>query len=381
MPEEFDFEMRLRRYAQAFQGDARPSPDLHARIMARVASRAPAGRWAAPAWTLRLGAAAAVLVLLAGAWGGTRYLRAQQLQAAAPRIEDTVPSDGATAVPVDGELRVLYAKRPAQDPTIRLLPDDDTLDAGQWQQSTFVVAYAGLRPATQYRAMLEQDWRAANGDRGHFMKQWSFTTESASAIQPCQLSVLKVVGGEEGTRSGSTRYGMAGSLVLRNISPSPCKLQGRPQMQLRDEGPPQRALTVIQTAQNPGTVDFPVVLKPGQSSRVTFAWDNYCGPRVALKPGQYFGPAISMLLSVPGSREELSWTVWTSDAMPDCLSPSDPSVLAVGVFERVDRRSESSIDAWFRVDQALAKCQSRRPPQGPRCTTYQLTPEDFDGER
>lgn len=88
---EFDLEMRLRRHAEAFRRAARPAPDLHARIMARVAAQAPPARPAAPSLMLQLAAMVAALLLVAGAWTAIQHLRERRMASPSPGVQAVTP--------------------------------------------------------------------------------------------------------------------------------------------------------------------------------------------------------------------------------------------------------------------------------------------------
>src|SRR5207302_806929 len=73
-------------------------------------------------------------------------------------IRAVSPPDGATNVPLGGEIRADYISRPSNDPIIKLEPPVGvTLDNPHWDGTTFVIEYHGLRDNSLYHAELDQD--------------------------------------------------------------------------------------------------------------------------------------------------------------------------------------------------------------------------------
>ncbi len=179
--EDPQLETRLRHYGSVLRNEARVSPPLHAQIIQRIDRRAPV-----PSHRLvtQLAAAAAIILVVAGALGVVLKLRADELAKAAPRVTSVFPADGATSVPLKGEFRVTFASRPAGSPTLR---------AEEWADSTLVVKYAGLHPSAHYELILTADYRSHLGDRGQFEKRWGFTAEG-----PAQIASTTPAAGETG---------------------------------------------------------------------------------------------------------------------------------------------------------------------------------------
>src|SRR5690349_17405779 len=101
------------------------------------------------AWLRQIVGALLVLVFAAGAGGLLLLARAQQqglgASMAAASIRSVSPSDGATGVPLSGEITAEYISRPAQDPVIKLEPPVGVvLGNGHWEGTVFVAPYQGL---------------------------------------------------------------------------------------------------------------------------------------------------------------------------------------------------------------------------------------------
>jgi len=122
-----------------------------------------------------------VLVFALAVGGFIMVLRAQQggpgAAMAAANVRAVSPADGATNVPVSGDLRAEYVSRPSQDPSIKFEPPAGvTLDPGHWDGSTFVVHYSGLRETSLYHVELDQDSWTGNGEHKQIKVRWSFRT-------------------------------------------------------------------------------------------------------------------------------------------------------------------------------------------------------------
>lgn len=188
--EDPQLETRLRHYGSILRDEARVTPALHARIIARVDRQLPVR---SPRFVWQLAAAAAIVLVVAGAMGLVLKFRANELAKAAPRITSVVPADGATDVPLKGEFRVTLASRPSSSVTLRAEPADATLQPIEWVETTLVVKYAGLHPSTHYQLILAADYRSHLGDRGHLEKRWGFTAEG-----PAQITATLPAAGETG---------------------------------------------------------------------------------------------------------------------------------------------------------------------------------------
>ena len=160
-------------------------------------------------WAKQLTGAVLVLVFALAVGGFVMILRAQQgslaSTMAAAHIRAVSPPDGATNVPLSGEIRAEYMSRPAKDPTIKLDPPAGvTLDNSHWDGPTFVIDYHGLRDSSLYHVELDQDDSAPtgggsdvtqtgqhkqndstqNGGHTQIKVRWSFRTGSLHAVTP-----------------------------------------------------------------------------------------------------------------------------------------------------------------------------------------------------
>jgi hypothetical protein len=172
-------ETRLRHYGSVLRNAAEVSPALHARIIERVDRRAPVRSHRLVA---QLAAAAAIILVAAGAMGVVLKLRANELAKAAPHVTSIFPKDGAKDVSLKGEFRVTFTSRPATSPTLRAEPADATLQPVQWAGTTMSVKYAGLHPSAHYALIVSAAYSSHLGDRGQFEKRWSFTAEGPARI-------------------------------------------------------------------------------------------------------------------------------------------------------------------------------------------------------
>jgi hypothetical protein len=166
-------------------------------------------------WAKQLAGVVLVLVFALAIGGFVMVLRAQQASLAstmaAAHIRAVSPKDGATNVPLSGEIRADYLSRPAHDPAIKLEPSVGlTLDNRRWEGTAFVADYHGLRENTLYHVELDQDDSTQKGDgdvtqtgerkqndstqKGSEPKQikvlWSFRTGSPHAATPTPTSIV-----------------------------------------------------------------------------------------------------------------------------------------------------------------------------------------------
>jgi hypothetical protein len=135
-------------------------------------------------WAKQVGGAVLVLVFALALGAFVMVLRTQQgglaATIAAAHIRAVSPPDGATNVPLDGEIRADYVSQPKQDPVIKLEPPVGvTLDNAHWDGTTFVVDYSGLRDNSLYHVELDQDDSTQKGGEHKQIKvRWSFHTGS-----------------------------------------------------------------------------------------------------------------------------------------------------------------------------------------------------------
>jgi hypothetical protein len=121
--------------------------------------------------------------------GGIAFVRvhADALAAAQPTIDDLSPPAAASGVPVSGDVRVKFGRRPSETPTLRLEPAHAALELVHWDGNTLVAVYTGLHLTTRYQLVLQADYRSGLNDVGHFEKRWIVTTQGypvLSALLP-----------------------------------------------------------------------------------------------------------------------------------------------------------------------------------------------------
>ena len=160
------------------------SENLHLRLVDIVEERQsdePAGR------------RRAVLIAFIGAAivaGGIVFVRvhADALAAAQPTINELSPPSAASGVPVSGDVRVTFGRRPSGTPTMHLEPAHAALELVHWDGNTLVAVYAGLHLSTRYQVVLQADYRSRLADVAHFEKRWTVTTQGypVVALTPAQ---------------------------------------------------------------------------------------------------------------------------------------------------------------------------------------------------
>src|SRR5207302_10669424 len=101
-------------------------------------------------WVMQLAGAVVVLVFALAVGGFVMVLRAQQESLAgtmaSAHIRAVSPPDGATNVPLSGEIRADYVSRAKNDPAIKLEPPVGvTLHNPRSAGTTFVIDYHGPR--------------------------------------------------------------------------------------------------------------------------------------------------------------------------------------------------------------------------------------------
>jgi hypothetical protein len=155
---------------------ARVSRDLHTRILDAVEDRQYTTH---PARSRLIALGAALLIIAVAGIVQLERTRSEALTASQPTIADAAPKAGAIEVPLDGEFRVLFGRRPIGMPTITHLPPDGKQGAGHWDGSTLLVDYTGLHFGTKYQLVLTAQYSSSLRDTGRFEKRWSFTAEGA----------------------------------------------------------------------------------------------------------------------------------------------------------------------------------------------------------
>jgi len=115
------------------------------------------------------------------------------LAAAQPTINELSPAAAATGVPLDGDVRVKFDRRPEGIPTLRLEPPHAVLESAHWDGNTLVAVYSGLHLSTRYQIVLKADYRSRLKDVGHLERRWQVTTRGypvLSALTPAQGQTL-----------------------------------------------------------------------------------------------------------------------------------------------------------------------------------------------
>ena len=140
-------------------------------------------------WLKQLAGAVLVLVFALAVGGFVMVLRAQQgglaATMAAAHVRAVSPPDGATNVPLSGEIRADYVSRPARDPAIKLEPPVGvTLDNPRWDGTTFIIDYHGLRDNSLYHVELDQDDWPGKGEHKQIKVRWSFRTGTGQRVAP-----------------------------------------------------------------------------------------------------------------------------------------------------------------------------------------------------
>jgi len=142
-----------------------------------------------PSWVKQLAGTVLVLVFALAVGGFIMVLRAQQgglaSSMAAAHLRAVSPPDGATNVPVTGDIHAEYVGRPSQDPSIKIEPPlGVTLEPGHWDGSTFTVHYSGLRENSLYHVELDQDDWTGKGEHKQIKVRWSFRTGASRLATP-----------------------------------------------------------------------------------------------------------------------------------------------------------------------------------------------------
>jgi hypothetical protein len=172
--EDPQLETRLRHYGSILRNDIQATPALHAQIVGRLDQRQPARPHRL---VMQLALTAAMILVAVGGVVVVQRVRANELAKAEPRVSSISPADGATGVPLTGEFRVTFAKRPATLPELTHVPADGSQAAARWDGSTLVIGYSGLHTRQRYEVAVKSDYTSAFGGKGHFEKRWAFTTQ------------------------------------------------------------------------------------------------------------------------------------------------------------------------------------------------------------
>jgi hypothetical protein len=171
--EDPQLETRLRHYGSVLRNDIQVSPALHAQIIERLDRGQPRSH----RFGMQLALTAAMLLVAVGGVVLVQRVRANELAKAEPRVSSVTPANGAAGVPLTGEFRVIFAKRPPTMPVLTHAPADGNQAAARWDGSTLVVGYSGLHTQQRYEVLVTSDYTSTLGGKGHFEKRWAFMTE------------------------------------------------------------------------------------------------------------------------------------------------------------------------------------------------------------
>jgi DNA-binding beta-propeller fold protein YncE len=175
---DFELDTELRRYAQVLR-EVSGAPDLHRRIMTRVAS-APPPRRRAPAILRQLAVAVTLLAFVAALSVGVAWLRA--VRQLTPATDPPVTTPPAVAQAAGAQVAWLLARQPGQ------LPSQVTIDStGRVARTEAADAYGLLRsPDGSHFYAVSGDkvnvYDAATGQRVRTIPRSSSTTPRARAV-------------------------------------------------------------------------------------------------------------------------------------------------------------------------------------------------------
>src|SRR5438445_10128 len=130
--EDPQLETRLLHYGSVLRNDIQVSPALHAQIIERLDRGQPAR---SHRFGMQLALTAAMLLVAVGGVVLVQRVRANELAKAEPHVSLVSPADGATDVPITGEFRVIFAKRPATLPELTHSPADGSQATPRWDGS------------------------------------------------------------------------------------------------------------------------------------------------------------------------------------------------------------------------------------------------------
>jgi hypothetical protein len=117
-----------------------------------------------------------------GMAGAVGWNRLDALAAAKPSVSEFSLTANAKDVPIRGDFRLSFARKPATKPTARLEPAGGTVDPVAWDGTSLVVSYSGLQFATGYTLVIEANYRSRFNDTGHYLQRWTFSTEGYPVV-------------------------------------------------------------------------------------------------------------------------------------------------------------------------------------------------------
>lgn len=92
-----------------------------------------------------------------------------------PTVTDLVPADGQLIAFRHGDLQITFGRRPSLEPKVTLTPPSGTMAPGQWNGSTWSIAYQGLAPLSWYEATVSLDYGPG---KPKVNRTWRFQTEA-----------------------------------------------------------------------------------------------------------------------------------------------------------------------------------------------------------
>jgi hypothetical protein len=131
----------------------------------------------------------------------------------------------------------------------------------------------------------------------------------------CSGATLKIRGGREGENSA----GVHGDIEFTNTGTHPCTLRGVPAVTVVTATGTRLPVRFVHS---PAPSVSQVVLRPGKAADLVVFWGNWCGAR----PGRL---AVRVTLPRGGTVSGSFDGPPDYDAVPDCLSASRPSTIAV----------------------------------------------------
>ncbi|HET9848326.1 MAG TPA: Ig-like domain-containing protein, partial [Candidatus Dormibacteraeota bacterium] len=100
------------------------------------------------------------------------WTRFDALASGRPTLTDMTPPPNASEIATQGEVVLVFGRKPSARPSIRLQPADGVLNSSNWDGKTLAVSYRGLRLATRYSIVVAGDYRSRFQDVGHFEQRW-----------------------------------------------------------------------------------------------------------------------------------------------------------------------------------------------------------------
>jgi uncharacterized protein DUF4232 len=153
--------------------------------------------------------------------------------------------------------------------------------------------------------------------------------ERTPVSAPCRGVDLRVPGQVEFV---PRRAGGIALVQVRNVGDRPCRLTGRPRVEIVHDGGPRQVVAPIPTtpANFPETT-YPesslLALRPGEAADVTLTWDNWCDPVVQGRP--HVPPsALRIVLSSGRGAVDADY-----NAVPPCVDPATPTIVGVSEFQ------------------------------------------------